>query len=299
MNSAQIIEEAKKYFGKNRNLLKKKILSFKFDGSGYRKLSNQIKSIISQPFDLSYLMFDDVICWIKEEKISEIDWHWLGDLSWKIDVLLNENIEKGYDWDKKLALKCDGTARILRVYISDIIPCFVIDTYYMTYSKKENYYEFGPIIRLSNSEKQLVKKVELFFKDQGLTFIDKKTALTNYAELYSDCNSGGNATLFDALFCDTDNYQDKFIRFNDEDIFDQTRKKINWKEFYDKNGKLLRREEYRFFPSRNGLTTITDGLGQITEVKVWRDFGRKIHQEFKINLVDEFKKRKAEKKLSK
>lgn len=225
MESTQIIEDAKKYFGKNRSLLKKRVLSFKIDGSEYRKLHKQLKSLTSQPFDLRYLIFDDVIDWIKEKKFSEIDWHWLGDLSWKIDILLNEGVGKGYDWDKKLALKCNGTAKILRLYISDVIPCFVIDTCYMTYSKKENYYEFGPIIKLSNSEKQLVNQIKSFFKNQSLTFIDKKTALTNHPELYSDCNSDGNVTFFDAVFCDTSNYQDEIIRFNDNDIFDQTGKK--------------------------------------------------------------------------
>ena len=117
MESTQIIEDAKKYFGKNRSLLKKRVLSFKIDGSEYRKLHKQLKSLTSQPFDLRYLIFDDVIDWIKEKKFSEIDWHWLGDLSWKIDILLNEGVGKGYDWDKKLALKCNGTAKILRLYI--------------------------------------------------------------------------------------------------------------------------------------------------------------------------------------
>jgi hypothetical protein len=299
MKYEEIIKEAKKYFGKNRNLLKKKVLSFKFDGSNSKKLYKDIKTLTSQPFDLSYMMFSDVIDCITENKISEIDWHWLGDLSWKLDILLNENIEKGYDWYKKLTLKCNGTARILRIYISDILPCFVLDTHYMTFNKKENYFEFGPISKFSDNEKVLINKIKSFLKNQGLIYIDKKKALTKHIELYSDCNSDGNATFFDAVFCDTSTFQEDILRFNDKELLDPTGKKISWREYYDRNGKLKTTEEYRYFDSKNGIKIITDNLGQIIEATIWRSFGKKTHQEFKINLIDEFKKRKAERIIKK
>ncbi len=65
----------------------------------------------------------------------------LGDLSWNIKILLNSNIQSGYDWDKKLAIKCQE-ARILEIYVNYVIPAYTINPYYIVYDKKENYYEF-------------------------------------------------------------------------------------------------------------------------------------------------------------
>jgi len=296
METREILAQVKKYFGKDRKLLKKTILSFKFEGKGYRKLQKEFRELTAQPFDISYLLFDDVIEWIKAGKSKEINWQWIGDVSWCIDVLLNEDVEKGYDWDKKLAQNCGGTARILRFYLSDVLPYAVYDIYYFTYNKKENYYEFGPVTKLSANEKSLLKKLKTHLQKNNYRFLDKKTALTADAALTSDCNSDGGATVFDALFCDTSNYQTEYKRFNDKSIKDKTGKTLNWNEFYNKNGKLIKREEYIRFPSGNTQCTVTDGKGQIIEVKIWRDYGKKSFQEFVLDLNKEIKKRKEEEK---
>jgi len=295
MKIEEIIELSKFYFGKNRNHLKKKVLEFKFDGQKYRNWKKIFSEITSQPFDISYGIFDDVSNYLIEKKYKEIDWNWLGDLSWEFKVLLNEGAAKGYDWDKKLASNCGGTARIVQFFVSDIIPCFVYDVYYMTYNKKENYWEFGPISNLTAQESDLVNKIKKCFQKLELTFLSKSEAMKTYAELISDCNSDGNAKLFDALFSDTENYQSEIKRFNDKDLKDPTGKKINWTEYYDKKGKLMMREEYRYFPSRNVEKIVTDNEGKITEVTIWRDIGKYTHREFKINILEEFKKQKAKK----
>lgn len=295
METQEILAQVKKYFGKNRTLLKETILSFKFDGKDHRKFQKEIRNLTEHPFDVSYLMFDDVIEWIKDGKIDEIDWEWLGDVSWCIDVLLNEDVKKGYDWDKTLAQKCGGTARILRFYLSDVLPFAVYDVFYMTYDKKGNYYEFGPITALSADEKNLLKKFKMHFQKNNYRFLDKKTALTRDAELISDCNSDGNATVFDALFCDTSNYRTEHIKFNDKTLKDKTGIDFNWKEYYNKDKKLIEREEYRYFPSKNVQCTVTNGVGEIIKVKVWRDYGKKRHQEFVLDLTEEIKKRKENK----
>lgn len=292
MKIEEIIDEVKKYFGKDRKLLKEKILSFNFNGSEYKKWQKQFKQLTEQPLNINYLMFDDVIEWLKEGEISEIDWNWLGDLSWKIDILLNEDVGKGFDWDKKLCAKCGGTAKILRIYASDVLPFFVYDTFYMTYHKKENYYEFGPISKLSVEEKRLSARVRKFFENQNYKLLDRKTALTEHQDLTSDCNSDGNATLFDSLFCDTSNYQTEIIRFNDLELTDSTGRKINWNESYRKNGKLIKREEYRYFSSKNVQCTVTDEFDRIIKVKIWRDIGRKKHREFILDILEEFKESK-------
>lgn len=290
MTGKEILEQSKLYFGKNRRRLKEKVLAFEFDGKEYRLWNKQMKEFTSKPFSISYGMFDDVTEWLKQNEISEIDWKWLGDLSWEFKFLLNPGIEKGFDWDKKLALKCDGTARIVQIYASDIVPCFVIDTYYMTYSKKENYWEFGPIGKLSLEEKKFIGKAKVFFQDAGFKLLNKKEVLTKHKELYSDCNSDGNATLFDVLFSDTDNYQMEIKRFNDKALKDPTGKKISWNEFYDKPNKLKKREEFRYFPSKNVECVVTDNLGRIIEVKVWRDIDKLKHHEFRLDILKEHKK---------
>ena len=295
MNIEEVIEQAKFYFGKSRKHLKKIVLDFKLDGQKYRNWRKSFSELTTQPFVVLYGIFDDVADNLIAKNYKEIDWHWLGDLSWEFKILLNDGVEKGFDWDKKLALSCGGTARIVQFFVSDIIPCFMYDVYYMTYNKKENYYEFGPISDLTAQERELVNKIKKHFQKSRLTFLNKSAAMKTYSELTSDCNSDGNSKLFDALFSDTENYQSEIKRFNDKELKDPTGKKINWTEFYDKKGKLIKREEYRYFPANNGEKVVTDSEGKIIEVTVWRDIGKYSHREFKLDILEEFKKQKAEK----
>jgi hypothetical protein len=295
MKAEKIVEQAKIYFGKNRKRLKEKVLAFEFNGKQYLNWKKQFKELTSHPFIISYGIFDDVSDWVREKDYKEIDWHWLGDLSWEFKVLLNNGVEKGFDWDKRLAINCNGTARIVQFFTSDIIPCFVYDVYYMTYNKKENYFEFGPISELTKEESELIDKIKKFFQKSGFTFLSKTVAMKRHKELYSDCNTDGNARVFDALFSDTENYQSEIKRFNDKSLKDSTGKEISWNEFYDKKHNLLKREEFRYFPSKNVECVITDSSGQIIEIKIWRDIGRKTHQEFTLNILEEHKKQKLKK----
>lgn len=140
MTKSEIIRQAKHYFGKDRRPIKELVLSYEFKGKNYRQWKKEISSIVSNPNEIKFKLFDDVILWIKYNQADQIDWNWIGDLSWTIDILLNQGIDKGFDWDKKLALKCNGTARIMTLFVSDVIPCYTFDCYYMTYNKKGNYY---------------------------------------------------------------------------------------------------------------------------------------------------------------
>lgn len=296
MKVEEIVKQTKAYFGKNRRRLKKRVLSFSFNGKEYNVWKKKLNQFTSKPFDINYGMFDDVVEWLKQKDYSEIDWHWLGDLSWEFKFLLNSEVKKGYDWDKKLALKCDsGTARIVQVYVSDIVPCFVIDTYYMTYNKKENYYEFGPTQNLSDEESRFVKEIKKFFQNAGFIFLNEKTAMKKYKELYSDCSFDGNATLFDVLFSDTENYQKEIKRFNDKELKDPTGKKINWNEYYNQDHQLIKREEYVYYPSKNTVCVVTDKSDQIIEIKVWRDIDKKTHHEFAFDILKEYEKEKRQK----
>lgn len=207
MQIEEIIEQAHLYFGKDRAALKEKILAFKFDGAESRRWQRQLKSLTAQPCEVSYGIFDDVVQWLNDKQYDEINWDWLGDLSWEIQILLNENVKRGLDWDKRLATACGGTARILHLRVSDIIPCFVVDVYYFTYSRRENYYEFGALRDLSITERKLMRDSKRFLQNLNYTFLNRREALRRHTNLISDVNDDGGATLFDALFANTQNYQ--------------------------------------------------------------------------------------------
>src|SRR5262245_53378392 len=139
MKTADIVDRSLYYFGKDRRPLKKLLSTYEFTGREYRRWTRLLTSVSSKPFDLSYGIFDDVVDLLTHKKYSEIDWKWLGDLSWEIRFVLNSGIEKVQDFDKKLSAKCGGTVRILQFFVSEIIPSYVSNPYYMTHNPKENY----------------------------------------------------------------------------------------------------------------------------------------------------------------
>jgi hypothetical protein len=293
MTHTEIIKQAKHYFGEDRRHIKKLILSYKFKGRNFRELKNEIRYITSNPNEIKFNLFDDVILSIKNNQTDQIDWNWIGDLSWTIDIVLNPNIDKGYDWDKQLALKCNGTARFLTVFISDVIPCYTYDCYYMTYSKTNNYYEFGPIVNLTNDENKILQKVIDLLNSKGLQFVEKKFCEKKLKELYSDTNSDGNASLFDVLFSDTNFYTTEIKRFSDKELIEKNGQKFRWTEHYNKNGTLKERVESRWTISGDYLAVTLDSKGQITTVEVTRKkIGTKKHQEFKLDIKEEFSKHK-------
>ncbi len=290
MNKTEIIKQAKHYFGKDRQNLKELVLSYEFNGEHYRQLKKELKNLVKVPFTIEYGIFKEVSTNIKNNELDEINWNWTGDLSWSIDILLNSNIDKGYDWDKKLAEKCNGTARLLRVFISDVISCYTYDCYYMTYSKKENYYEFGPIT-LTKEENEILLKISSLFKEKGLQFLDQKFCTRKSRELYSDINDEGNASLFDVLFSDMDFYTVETKRFCDKDIIEKNGQKFRWTEYYNDNI-LKERIESRWTKSGDYLKITLDSQGQILNVEVTRkQIEDKKHQQFTLDIKKEFKKR--------
>lgn len=299
MTKSEIIKQAKHYFGKDRTFIKELVLSYEFKGKNYKLWKKEIEDLLPNPNRIFYNLFDDVILWIKDKQIEEINWNWIGDLSWTIDIVLNPNIDKVYDFDKRLAIKCNGTARILTIFVSDVIPCYTYDCYYMTYDKANNYYEFGPIAKLTKEEKGVIKKVRKHLEDKELVFVDSTFANKKFKELYSDTNSEGNATLFDVLFTDTNNYTTEIKRFCDKDIIEKNGQKFRWTEYYNKNGTLKERIESRWTLSGDYLKVVLDNKGQISAVEVTRKkIGHKKHQNFKLDIKQEFGKQNKKKNSS-
>ena len=293
MTKTEIIKIAKQYFGKDRSHIKNLILSYEFKGKNYKRWKKEIGNIVLNPNEIKFNLFEDVILMIRDNKADQIDWNWIGDLSWEIDILLNPNIEKGYDWDKKLALKCNGPIRLLTVFVSDVLPCYTFDTYYITYNKKDNYYEFGPIKKLTKDESKILLNIKNLLKTKGIQYVDKEFCDTKIKDLYSDTNSDGNASLFDVLFGDTKYFRVETKRLCDKEIIEKSGTKFRWTEIYDNKGKLKERTESRWTSGGDYFKIVLDAKGQILHVGVTRkEIEKKKHQEFNLDIIELFKKRK-------
>ncbi len=292
MTEREIIEQCKYYFGKDRTLKKDFVLAYDAE-KHYGQWIKEIRQIISNAGQIIFNLNDDVILWIKDNEVEKIDWGWIGDLSWRMEIILNPKMDKSYDWDKKLALKCGGTVRILKVYFSVVVPCYTFNSYYMTYNKDGNYYEFGSISNYSKEEKQVINKVKKLLEGKKMQYIGKKLYEKQFKELYSDTNSEGNASLFDVLFSDIDYFKKDTIRFCDKDIIEKSGTKFRWTEYYDKNGILKERIESRWTSYGDYFKIVLDIKGQIKEIGVTRkEIEDKKYESFKIDIAKEFVKRK-------
>ena len=75
MTKSEIIRQAKHYFGKDRRPIKELVLSYEFKGKNYRQWKKEISSIVSNPNEIKFKLFDDVILWIKDNQADQIDWN--------------------------------------------------------------------------------------------------------------------------------------------------------------------------------------------------------------------------------
>lgn len=295
LTKTEIIRQAKHYFGKDKSHIKQLVLSYEFKSKHDNQWKNDIDSIISNPYELRYKLFEDVINDIMQNKANNIDWNWIGDLSWTLNIVLNSEIDQYYIWDKKLALKCNGTARVLTVYISEVVPCYTYDSYYMTYNKSENYYEFGPLNKLTNAEQKTILNITNLFKRKGYQFLEQEFCKKKFKNLYSDIHSDGNASLFDVLFSDTCFYTIEIEKFSDKILIEKCGTEFSWKEKYDTKGNLKERIENRWTTGGDYFKLVLDNKGQILQIEVSRkEIEKKKHQEFKLDIVETFKKSKLQ-----
>ncbi|MDI7185182.1 hypothetical protein QMM42_02980 [Leptospira santarosai] len=291
MNQKQLIQETLKYFGKDRKLLRKTILDFSFENKKTKEWNRRIKTCTTHPFRIQNGIFGSVVNNILDKKYHLVYMDNLGDLSWNIKILLNSNIKSGYDWDKNLAVKC-GQARILEVYINYIIPAYTLNPFYIIYDQKENYYEFGKIVGTKKHERNILDNIFKLFDSLGYFYVPEELASKKCKGLFSDCNEEGNASLFDCLFSDVNQHQVGIERFLDpcKKLKDSTGAGIGWHEYYDLNGNLLYRQEYRLLKSGDVLSVITDQANHIKKVNVRRKIDNQ-YREFELDVLKVFKKR--------
>ena len=284
----ELIREVKRFFGKDRRLLKrtfKSLYSNERDLEYWHKFFNEY---CPGKYEVNGRIFEETIDALNSKNFENIDWNWIGDLSWDIEVILNEEVSSHFDFDKKLTAKCkNNTARFLNIYVSEIIPAFALCTFSKYY--KGNTYEFGPL-KLTKNETILVNRIKKGFKNIGYYYVKKETAQKKFKLLKSDLNSEGNASIFDCLFNDMDNYTDDYFRCNDEDIVDSFGRKTLWREYFDSKRKLVKREDSRWFNSGDLEQVITNGKGQIIEVNVYPKESKP--RSIKLNIVKTKKKYK-------
>ncbi len=217
MTFEDLIQQARIYGAKDRVALKNKLLQFSFDGKAYRNWKSYFTQLAhNQPFKVEHCIMNELTQKLINQESMDWDDQIIGDISWEILILLNENVQKGQDWDKKLCLACGGTARIFRIMISDLLPAFIWETYSMTHSQKNNYYEFQPIQPISIPEKTMIKTIVSDLKQKGYYFVNRKLANKHFAELRSDCNTFGNASIYDILFSDVHGLHTTTHRFSDK-----------------------------------------------------------------------------------
>ncbi|BAV05767.1 hypothetical protein SAMN05421788_10890 [Filimonas lacunae] len=318
MRKSEIIQQAKRYFGKNTAHKKKTVLGYTFNGKKGREWGAAFKSATTQPFYVKFNLFDDISELIESGEAKQIDWHWTGDLSWTMEVVLNEGITNGYDWDKKLSAKCNGKSRMLKIFISDVIPCYTYNCYYIGFNKKEKLYEEGPLTTLTGREQKIVQNIADMLNSKGLVYVDERFCEKRYEELYSDCNKKGNASFFEAVFTDVHPLVKEVKRFSDYPNVDKKGTTLSWIETYHKNGKLKQRTEHRHttdnisctdetrfnergvlqerveikrLPNGDSYEIYFNSKGQIAKVEVIRgQLGRKKRGQFTFDVDEAYQK---------
>lgn len=266
-NDKDLIKEVKRYFGKDRRILKRTVKSLYTNEKDVDHWNKFFSNFCPDKYEVNGRIFQETIDAIYAQKFDNIDWNFVGDFSWDVEIILNNEVSSHLDFDKKLAAKCkNNTVRFLNIYISDIIPAYSICTFFKKYH--DNVYEFGPL-KLSETEKNLISKIKSELKKKGYYYVKKQVALKKFKDLRSDLNSDGNASIFDCLFNDMDNYTDDYFRCNDEDIVDSFGRKTLWREYFDSKRKLIKREDSRWFDFGDLEQVITNGNGQIIEVNIY------------------------------
>jgi hypothetical protein len=266
-NDKDLIKEVKRYFGRDRRLLKQTVKNLDPSDTDLKQWKTFFEKYFPKKFDVNERLFKEFADLLFSKKYDKIDWDFIGDLSWDVEIVLNNEVTSHLDFDIKLAAKCkNNTARFLNIYISDIIPAFTICPYYMYY--KDDIYEFGPL-KLIKREKKLIYKLKSDLRKTGFYFVKKEIALRKFKELKSDLNSDGNASIFDCLFNDLNNYTDEYVRYSVNDIFDPYGRKTGWREYYDKRKKFIKREDNRWFKSGDLEQVVSNVNGQIVEVNIY------------------------------
>lgn len=170
----------------------------------------------------------------------------------------------------------------LRFWISESIPAYTYELYYLSYDRKNDETEIGPILDPSKGELEVLKCAKNLFNEEGYIYIGKTAAQRKVKGAFTDCKDKGETRVFDCLFSDVDFYKTKFERFNEEQIHEKKGTTFNWVETFDSDHNLLFREERRCYLSKDIVKIVIDPLGIVQNITVMR--GESPYKQYKMNL---------------
>jgi len=283
MTEAELIRSLNSLFGKDRSLLRQKLMEVRQDTSRWKKTGRSIHRKTGQPVNAYIGLFDDTFDLLDD---PDGDMFWLGDCSYCYEILLNRGVQTGLDWDKRLALKCGGTAEFCVVWASLLLPCYALDTYCLKYNKHPGEYELFPHTVATKRQKVIVRQIREVMTEQGFERIAKRRAKQKVPRAITDCHEKGEATVFDCLFSDLYYYQERHVRFSD---FDKLIKgayrgtTVGWSERADRNG-IIERSTWCEYPSKERVITKLDEKFRVIEIIIQRNSRNRIKSEITVDI---------------
>lgn len=291
MTDAKLVQNLNTLLGSDRSALRKKLLEVRQDVSKWENLRRVINKKTRQPIQSTPCLYEEAF---DELNDPELDMSWIGDASYSYDILLNSSPDSGLDWDKKLAVKCGGTAKRCVVWASVLLPYYAIDTYCIIYTPKAGEFEIYPYTPSTKREKKILSQIRDIMKEHGFSRMTKKLAKRKVSKAITDLREKGEATVFDCLFSDIHCYEENHVRFTGDPVAIDgagvcSGVTVGWRERIDRKGKVLERSEWRQYPSGDLVITHLDSKFRVTEIKVVEKVsGKKLYSEINLDV----KKRK-------
>jgi len=268
MTEAELIRCLNSLFGKDRSLLRQKLMEVREDSSKWEKTGKIIRRKTGQPVNTNTGTFEETFEHLDD---PHADMYWVGDCSYYYEILLNRGVKTGLDWDRKLALKCGGTAKLCEVWASLLLPYYILDSYSRKYTPSPGEFEFTPYNPATKREKLIVSQIREVMQERGFSPITKKMARKSVPKAITDCREEGEASVFDCLFSDTQCLQEDRVRFSDspkpiKGVCPNTT--VGWYERIDRKGGVVERSTWREYPSGDRVITYLDKKFRVVRVRV-------------------------------
>ena len=209
------------------------------------------------------------------EEADCIDLDLVGDFSFRYEIVLNAGVKQGLDFDAKLAQRCKGPVHMCWVWVSLLLPCYTIDTFDMAYTNATNQWEFSPHTPSKGVEQRTLNLTRTLMSEHGYSRVTKKLARLKVPKATTDCCRRGEATVFDCLFSDTQDFHCGIVRCTHLGVPGvYPGSKVGWREHIGDRGQVLEKYTWREFRSGDWVTTYLDSKARVTKVKVVRKVGK-------------------------
>ncbi|MEL6820817.1 MAG: hypothetical protein AAFP70_03575 [Calditrichota bacterium] len=283
MEEKQLVQEIQRFFGKDR----KPFISFLKKSPPLDEAARQIRRKlkgIRRPLKVESLLSESAWTAIDRRKFSKLDTLYIGRPAWKVTMLLNSGVDKGYDWKRKLSKKCGGTARLLIIWMNEALSLYAMDSVYIQHHPRKNSFEIGPLDHFSKEDEVTVQQLAATLASEEWVFIRQGIAEKVEQSFISPSYPEGNAKLFNAVFGEGEEYQNGFHRFSDKNLNDLSGRAVSWHEYYTIDGILIERKEYTYFGAESILITTTDSMDRVKRVEVHREHADNTMQTFTMEI---------------